>query len=106
MGKRSLFLRRKSPLGHWVDELGPTAYVNNVMSFGIPIYHVGAGSMDLPGAAFELYATMEKTNPSKIIMGPGYHNYSGGPFWEYFGSTEKQAREIFKIEHLRFLIAT
>lgn len=35
------FYDGKSPLGHWVDELGPTAYVNNVRSFGIPIYHVG-----------------------------------------------------------------
>ena len=45
---------------------------------------------------------MEKTNLSKIIVGPGYHDYSGGPFWEFFESTEKQARKIFKVEHLRF----
>jgi len=52
--------------------------------------------------SFELYATMKENNPSKIIMGPGYHHYNARPFWEYFGGTEKQAREIFKIEHLRF----
>ena len=45
---------------------------------------------------------MEKTNLSKIIVGPGYHDYSGGPFWGFFESTEKQARKIFKVEHLRF----
>jgi len=45
---------------------------------------------------------MKENNPSKIIMGPGYHHYNARPFWEYFEGTEKQAREIFKIEHLRF----
>ena len=96
------FYDGKSPLGHRVDELGPTAHVNNIMASGIPIYHVGGWFDGFARGSFELYTTMEKTNPSKIIMGPGYHDYSGGPFWEYFGGTEKQAREIFKIEHLRF----
>ena len=96
------FYDGKSPLGHRVDELGPTAHISNIMASGIPVYHVGGWFDGFTRGSFELYATMEKTNPSKIIMGPGYHNYSGGPFWEYFGSTEKRAREIFKVEHLRF----
>jgi uncharacterized protein len=92
----------KSPLGYRVDELGPTAHIKGIMESGIPIYHVGGWFDGFTRGSFELFATMKKTNPSKIIMGPGYHNYSGGPFWEFFGISKETAREIFKIEHLRF----
>lgn len=44
------FYDGKSPLGQRVDELGSTAHVNNIMASGILIYHLVAGSMDLPGS--------------------------------------------------------
>jgi putative CocE/NonD family hydrolase len=45
---------------------------------------------------------MKHTNSSKIIMGPGYHDYAGGPFWNYFNIPDEQAQKIYHIEHLRF----
>ena len=46
--------------------------------------------------------TLKKTNPSKIIMGPGYHDYSGGPFWSFFGLDKEKVEKIYYTEHLRF----
>ena len=96
------FYDGKSPLGYRLDELGPTAHVHGIMQSGIPIYHIGGWFDGFARGSFELFATMEKSNPSKLIMGPGYHDYARGPFWEYFGHTRDQARKIFEIEHLRF----
>jgi putative CocE/NonD family hydrolase len=45
---------------------------------------------------------MKHANPSKIIMGPGYHDYAGGPFWAFFNIPNDEARRIYHIEHLRF----
>ena len=96
------FYDGKSPLGYRVDELGPTAHVKGIMDSEIPVYNIGGWFDGFTRGSFELFATIKKTNPSKIIIGPGYHNYSSGPFWEFLGSSKEQAREIFKIEHLRF----
>ncbi|TFG94401.1 MAG: CocE/NonD family hydrolase, partial [Calditrichales bacterium] len=75
----------KSPLGLTVYEIGPTALVHGIMESGIPVYNVGGWFDGFARGSFELFETMKKTNPSRIIMGPGYHNYHGGPFWKYFG---------------------
>jgi predicted acyl esterase len=96
------FYDAKSPLGYSVFELGPTAHVHGIMESGIPVYNVGGWFDGFARGSFELYETMKSKNPSKIIMGPGYHDYSGGPFWGLFNIEDKEARRIYHIEHLRF----
>jgi predicted acyl esterase len=96
------FYDARSPLGFAVYELGPTAHVRGIMDSGIPIYHIGGWFDGFARGSFELFETLKKTNPSKIIMGPGYHDYSGGPFWSFFGLDKEKVEKIYYTEHLRF----
>ncbi len=96
------FYDAESPLGSAVYELGPTAHVKGIMDSKIPVYNVGGWFDGFARGSFELFETMKGANPSKIIMGPGYHDYAGGPFWKYFNISDEEARKIYHIEHLRF----
>ncbi len=96
------FYDAKSPLDFAIYELGPTAHVKGIMQSKIPVYNIGGWFDGFARGSFELFETMKAANPSKIIMGPGYHDYAGGPFWDYFNITDAQARKIYNIEHLRF----
>ncbi|MBN1351602.1 CocE/NonD family hydrolase [candidate division KSB1 bacterium] len=96
------FYDGKSPLGFTVSELGPTAHIHGIIDSKIPVYHIGAWFDGFTRGSFELFATMQNSNPSKLIVGPGYHDVAAGPFWQLFGYSRSQAKKIFEIEHLRF----
>ncbi|GAB4343139.1 MAG: CocE/NonD family hydrolase [Candidatus Abyssubacteria bacterium] len=82
-------------------DLSPSAHVSGIMQSGIPIYHYGGWMDGFARGTFELYCTMKKTNPSKVLVGGSYHT-GQGPFWEYFGENERQILAGFDIERLRF----
>lgn len=66
-------------------EISPSGFMPNIMESGIPIYDIGAWFDAFTRGTTELYCTMQETNPSKMVMFPGYHNVLAGPFWEYLG---------------------
>ena len=98
---QGLFIDAASPLGMSVYGLGPNAHVGGIMESGIPIYNVGGWFDGFTRGSFELYSTLKETNPSKILIAPGYHSL-GGPFWEFCGEDPRKAMEMFGVEQLRF----
>ncbi|MCA9427377.1 MAG: CocE/NonD family hydrolase, partial [Candidatus Omnitrophica bacterium] len=100
--KDQSFIDSKSPLGYTLYDLGPNAHVPALMESGIPIYHVGGWFDGFTRGTFELYCTMKETNPSKVLMTPGYHSISEGPFWDFLGEDPKAFEQQLLLEHLRF----
>ena len=96
------FLDSPSPLRYSIADLSPSAHVPVVMRAGIPVYHFGGWFDAFTRGTFELYCTMAAANPSKLIVGPSYHDFTSGPFWRYFGISGEQAEDFYLTEHLRF----
>ena len=82
-------------------EISPIAMVPKIMEFGIPIYHVGGWMDAQPRSTTLFYATAKKTNPSKLLMIPGYHILTS-PFYRYFGESQERALKGIGTETLRF----
>jgi predicted acyl esterase len=96
------FIDAPTPLGFTMYDLSPSAHVPGIMRSAIPIYHFGGWFDAFTRGTFELYCTMAKTNPSKLIMAPSYHDFDSGPFWKHFGFVPEQVAKMHRIEHLRF----
>ncbi len=92
----------KSPLGFTSYELGPSAHVPAVMASRIPICHVGGWFDGFVRGTFELYCTMKRTNPSRILIAPAYHDILGGPFWGYFGENTIGMTRKMLLELVRY----
>ncbi|UCH35851.1 MAG: CocE/NonD family hydrolase [Armatimonadota bacterium] len=96
------FIDARSPLGPTLYELGPNAHVRGMMESGIPIYNLGGWFDGFTRGSFELQCTLRPTNPSKLLMVPGYHGLGSGPFWEFLGEDRTQVLQMLLTEHLRF----
>jgi len=96
-----LFIDAASPLGPTLYELGSNAHVRSMMESAIPMYSLGGWFDRFSRGTVELYCTLQRTNPAKLLMLPGYHG-SGGPFWEFCGEDENRAMQGILVEHLRF----
>lgn len=100
--KDAFFIDGKSPLDYTLYDLGPNAHVKGMMASGIPIYNVGGWFDGFARGTFELFETLKASNPSKVLMFPGYHGVLGGPYWEYAGADQSAARDMMLAEELRF----
>ena len=90
------FIDATSPVGPSAYGLGPNAFVPAIMESGIPVYNYDGYFDGFSRGCTELYNTMKDTNPSKMILSPGYHGM--GPFWDYLGEPIPD----MAIEHLRW----
>lgn len=94
------FLDMPTPMGMSMAELSPSAFVPGIMASKVPMYHVGGWFDAFTRGTMELYATMAASNPSKLVVGPSYHDFTSGPLWKHFGIEDPEA--IYLTEHLRF----
>jgi putative CocE/NonD family hydrolase len=76
--------------------------VPGLIRSGIPIYNLGGWFDIFTRGSFELYCTLRKTNPSRILIAPAYHDIVGGPFWKYLGENPTAVPRKILTEHLRF----
>jgi putative CocE/NonD family hydrolase len=81
--------------------LSPIANVPAIMESGIPIYHLGGWFDAQPRSTTLFFATAKNTNPSKLLMLPGYHIIMS-PFYEYFGDSQQKYMDMIGREQLRF----
>ncbi len=95
------FIDSESPLGHTLYDLGPNGHVPGVIESGIPIYNVGGWFDGFARGSFELYCTLKKTNPSKLIMGPTYHSGSTTAYRDHLGLERGAVGKHLRLEHLR-----
>ena len=72
------------------------------MASGIPIYHVGQWFDAQPRSTTMFYATAKHTNPSKLLLLPGYHIITS-PYYEYFGDNQQKFLDMIGREALRFM---
>ncbi|OGP59413.1 MAG: hypothetical protein A2V67_07315 [Deltaproteobacteria bacterium RBG_13_61_14] len=84
-----------------IYDFDPSAHLPAIMKSGIAVYNVGGWFDTFPRGTTELYATMKDTNPSKMLIVPGYHG-GGGPFWKYLGEDPKSVLKKGAPELLRF----
>lgn len=96
------FIDSELPIGGSLYDLSPSAHLPGIMESGIPVYNIGGWFDGFTRGTFELYCTMAKTNPSKLLMCPSYHDPDEGPFWDYFGEDQRKARPNLFAEQLRF----
>ena len=96
------FIDDPSPLGMSMYALSPGAHVPGLMATQLPIYHVGGWFDGFTEGSFELFCTLQKTNPSKLFMPPSYHGLASGAFWEHFGYSSEDVVSMTLTEHLRF----
>jgi putative CocE/NonD family hydrolase len=82
-------------------DISPSGHAENIMEFGIPIYHRGGWMDGFTRGTFELYSTMKGKNPSRVIIDAGYHT-GKGPFWKYLGERQKKVIRKINLERLRF----
>lgn len=90
------FIDSQSPVGPSAYGLGPNAFVPAIMESGIPVYIYDGYFDGFSRGCIELYNTIKATNPSKMILSPGYHGL--GPFWKGLGIPLPN----FDVEHLRW----
>jgi putative CocE/NonD family hydrolase len=82
-------------------DLSPSTYTSAIMESKIAVYNHG-GWHDLYSRAHtQIYSTMNRTNPSKMIIDPGFHPGTG-PYWEYLGENEEEYLAGLRQERLRF----
>ncbi len=84
-----------------VYEFCPSAHVPAIMEKDIAVYNVGGWFDTFVRGTAEYYATMKETNPSKMIIVPGFHG-GGGPYWKYLGEDANTLKEKGPQELLRF----
>lgn len=82
-------------------DVSPAANLDAIMASGIAIYNRG-GWMDVfIRGTTELYSTLKDTNPSRMVIDPGYH-MGTSPFWKYCGENESKMIDAYGTEYLRF----
>ncbi|MCP4105861.1 MAG: CocE/NonD family hydrolase, partial [Desulfobacteraceae bacterium] len=90
------------------DKYAGRDYVIGIAESGIPVYHTAGWFDRHVTAASHWYATLEKTNPSRLIIAPVIHGWLGviaeprGPYIEYFGENVAELEHGFNVERLRF----
>ncbi|MCP4350610.1 MAG: CocE/NonD family hydrolase [Desulfobacterales bacterium] len=94
------------------EELGQNDYPVGISESGIPVYNIGAWFDGFPRGTTQWYATLAKTNPSRLLIGPTNHTVPGlmhplavplGPWLEYFGENPEEYVHNMNVERLRFL---
>ena len=96
------FIDAKSPHGYSSYDIGPNAHLRGMIESGIPVYHLGGWMDGFARGSFELYCTMERTNPVKLAMFPGYHSQLGGPFAKMLEIDLQKQSQTYMLEHVRF----
>ena len=77
------------------------SYMPEIMESAIPVYTMGHWHDAYLRSSTELYCTLRKTNPSKMMIGAGYHT-KRGIYWGYNGVDEEEWMDGFRHELLRF----
>lgn len=82
-------------------DVSPAAALSGIMKSGIAIYSHGGWMDPFVRGATEVYSTLKDTNPSKLIVDPGYH-MTTSPYWKYFGENESETLSKYGLEIIRF----
>lgn len=82
-------------------DVSPAAASSGIIKSGIAVYSHGGWMDPFVRGATEVYSTLKDTNPSKLIIDPGYH-MTTSPYWEYCGENESEALSKYGLEMLRF----
>jgi len=82
-------------------DFSPSAHLPAIMKSGIPVYNIGGWFDPFTRGTIELFCTMQKTNPSRMLIVPGFHG-GGGPYWKYLGEDPKSLMKKAPAELLRF----
>ena len=83
------------------SELCPNL-IPSVMKSGVPVYNVGGWFDGFARGTFELFSTMRRTNPSKIMMRPSYHGPVSQGFADLFNIDLAEYYKGLNIEALRW----
>ena len=105
VGNLATYIDTKFDFGDGIErtayDVAPAAACEAIAESGIAIYNHGSWMDTFVTGTTELYCTLKDTNPSKLIIDPGYHEtYS--PYWEYCGEDEEESIDAYKTELLRF----
>ncbi len=84
-----------------IYDFDPSHHIPAIMQSRIPVYNVGGWFDPFSRGTAELYRTMKDTNPSRLVIVPGYHG-GGGPFWKYLGEDSNQLMKRGSQELLRY----
>jgi len=76
------------------------SFLPDIMESQIPIYNVGGWFDPFVRNTFELYSTMKKTNPSRIMIRPLYHQGISAPFAKLLGIEGWNANDPFMYQQL------
>jgi hypothetical protein len=82
-------------------DISPIARMPEIMSSGIPIYHVGGWFDAQPRSTLTFFSTARQTNPSKLLMIPGSHILMS-PFYRHLGVSQDKTLKGVETETLRF----
>jgi putative CocE/NonD family hydrolase len=92
----------------FIDTLAPSGesgrdfcanLVLNIPDSGVAIYNMGGWFDGFARGTTELFATLCKTNPSRMVMFPGYHDLVRGFMYDEFGA---EVPDIFAERHRFF----
>jgi len=82
-------------------EVSPASGLDAIMESGIAIYNYGGWMDPFVRGTTEAYDTLKETNPSRLMIGAGYHMETS-PYWSYCGEDEDEVIAATYIEKLRF----
>ncbi len=99
MGGKEIGLKER--FHHLSGYDNPSACVPEIMASKIPVFSIGGWFDAFTRSSVQLYATIKKTNPAKLLMYPGYH-MRHGPYWDYLGENEKISKRLILQEELRY----
>ncbi|MCP4344130.1 MAG: CocE/NonD family hydrolase [Desulfobacterales bacterium] len=95
--------------GYSFPDNNPSNHPQGIIESGVAVFNTGGWFDAFSRGTTEWYATLEKTNPSRMNMSPNIHSNMGliqmkhGPYWEYFGLDTDEINNGFNNERLRFL---
>jgi len=84
-----------------IYDFDPSHHIPAIKKSGIAVYNVGGWFDPFSRGTAELYCTMKDSNPSRMLIIPGYHG-GGGPFWKYLGEDSEQLMTSGAQELLRY----
>jgi hypothetical protein len=96
--------------GFTYADLGPSDWPIQMAKSGVAIYGRSGWFDAYPHEIIRWFATMKATNPTKLLIHPGFHSIPDmsttrgtGPYWSYFGEDINSAvNEILLPDRMRF----
>lgn len=88
--------------GYTYRDVAPGYFLESVIDFGIPIFHIGRWQDGFTRGATQLFASAQHLGNQRMLISPGFHMSRFSKQQRKFMSFDTKLGEMLSNEHLRF----